>query len=389
MQPTEPTTPNLNEPSTTSPPEPTPAAETPLTQPTVSQAPVSAGIVPAQSVVTGSSLAKPRKRFSLALVAVLVLALVGGGGAAAYYGVIVPNKPENVLRTAVANTLQQKKTKFDAKLTYESTEKSAMVKAVNVTMNGQADMDAKAFQANVEVTASGATVPLEVRSLDKTVYLKFGSLKSLSGLVRTGSPEYAVYIDSIGKKVENQWMSIDETLMKQTGSQCALDASYGLTPEDIELIMDQYSKTPFATVRSQTAETLNGRNTLKYVVDLDGKKAAEYGKSLSELSFVKKLKECENTADTTKVEDSEDGTVTIWVDKATKTVAKLATTSSPAQEAKEKAKASFEITMQYGQAEVSKPEGARPIMEVFGDLEGVLGARDALNPAVLGASTGR
>ena len=388
MQPNEPTQ-TPNQPTPTAPPEPQVQSDPVAATPSVTQAPVSSGTPPpASTIVTGSSLAKPRKRFSLALVAVMVLALIGGGGAAAYYGVVVPNKPENILKAAITNTLKQKKTKFDAKLSYESTDPSETIKAINVTMNGQADLEANAFQSNFDVTASGVKVPLEIRSLDKTVYLKLGSLKSLGGLV-AGSPEYSAYIEEISKRVENRWLEIDETLLKQVGADCAFDVSYNLSQEDINLILREYQSHPFATIKSKTAEKVGDRNALKFESDSDGKKSAEFGNKLSELSFVKKLKECDKSGASSSEEETENGTITLWVDKSTKTVIKIATKTSPEQEAKEKAKGTFEVTLAYGQAQVTKPEGAKPIMEVFGDLEGVLGARDTLVPAVLGASTTR
>lgn len=389
MQPNEPTQ-QPEQPTPSTPPEnPAPTQPT-VTGPTVTQAPtqVPSSASNHSTIVTGSSYAAPRKRFSLALIAVLVLALLGGGGAAAYFGVVVPNKPENILKAAVSNTLKQKKTKFDGKLSFESTEKSASIKAVNVTINGQADLEANALQSNIEVTASGVNVPLEVRSLDKTLYLKLGSLKSLSALT-AGSPEYAAYVNEIAKRVENQWLEIDETLLKQMESECVLDVSYNLTQEDINLILNQYKNHPFGTIKSKSSEKVGDRNAIKFEIAIDGKKSVEYADSLSELSIVKKLKECDKSGVSTKTEDTENGVITLWVDKSTKTVIKIATQTTPEQEAKEKAKASLEVTFRYGQAEVTKPEGAKPIMEVFGDLNGVLGARDTVVPAVLGTNSSR
>lgn len=389
MQPNEPI-PQPDQPTPTVPLETPVATEQVAPAPTATHAPAqppeSAGNPSA--IITGSSLAAPRKRFSLALIAVLVLALLGGGGAAAYFGVVVPNKPENILKAAVSNTLKQKKTKFDGKLSFENTEQSASIKAVNVTMNGQADLDANAFQSNIEVTASGVNVPLEVRSLDKTLYLKLGSLKSLSALT-AGSPEYAAYVNEIAKRVENQWLEIDETLLKQMESECVLDVSYSLTQDDINLILNQYKNHPFGSIKSKSSEKVGDRNAFKFEIAIDGKKSADYADSLSELSIVKKLKECDKSGVSTENEETENGVITLWVDKSTKTVIKIGTQTTPEQEAKEKVKGSLEVTFQYGQAQVTKPEGAKPIMEVFGDLNGVLGARDAVVPSVLGTNSTR
>lgn len=321
--------------------------------------------------------ATPSKKKKIGLMVGLVSGLVVllGGGAGAYYGVIAPNKPENVLKTALSNTLNQNKIQYDGKLSYESTDKNSSVKAVNASFKGAADLEASAYSSIMEVTASGVKIPLEVRLVEKNLYAKIGDLSTLKGLVQSASPEYAALVEELNKKLANQWLEIDETLLKQMKADCALDTNLTLTKDDIALIEKRYQEIPFARVKSDNDETLNGRTTIKYELELDNNKGAEFGKDLNELSIVKKLKNCDpqvSKLDSNKLENNGTTPITIWVDKASKQIVKLAGKSSPQDEQKNKFKADFEVTMQYGQVSISKPEGSKPLMEVVGDLRQML-----------------
>lgn len=344
-----------------------------------------------QPAVTGSGF-RPKKKLSMVMVALIALVVLMGSSAAAYFGVIVPNKPENILKSAFENTLEQKKAKFDGKLSFESTDSSASVKAVNVDFNGQSDVEASAYAINFDIRASGVKVPLETRFIGRTIYLKFGGLQSLTGLLSAGGPQYAAYADSISKKLENQWIEIDETLLKQYGMGCAMDISYTLSDEDKKLLLEQYEKHPFAKIKSKSDDTVNGKDAVKFELIIDAQQSNEFSKNLSELSVVKKIEACkksEKFTGTGRQDNNQGGEITIWVDKTSKTITKLMTKTTPEQEASTKSRVTLELTLTYGQAEVARPDGAKPLMEVFGELNSALGSSDAIVPAILGNSTSR
>ena len=318
-----------------------------------------------------------KKPVLLAAVVVGLLVLVGGT-AAAYYGAILPNKPENVLKRAISNTAQETKTRFEGKLNYESTDEKATVKAVNVTFKGEADTQASKFGSTFDITASGAKLPVELRSVDKSLFIKIGDLGSVKGLAQTIAPEYGLIVDEVNKKVANQWIEVDETLLKQAKADCALNTSFALTQSDMELLQKRYQQVPFASIKSNTPDNVNGRSATKYEISVDDNKGAEFIKGLDELSVVKKIKQCnqgkQNTDPTKSLADNDTTPVTLWVDKANKQIVKIASQSTKQNEEKDKIKASFEITMQYGQAQVVKPEGAKPFLEVFGEFSQLFGA---------------
>ena len=342
-------------------------------QPAGPSAPVAATPEPTSKL----SWFRTKKILRVPLFTLGIVFLVLGGSAAAYFGVIVPNRPENVLKSAISNTAEQRKVKFDGKLTYESTDPEADLKAVNVTFNGEADADKNGFQSAFEVTASGIKVPFEARFVDKSIFLKVGDLSSVKGVAQAAAPQAASAVDAISNKLSNQWLEIDETLLKQAGGSCALDTSFAFTKQDIDLLAKRYEEAPFATTKSTARDTVNGRSAYKYELDINGEKSADYAKGLEELSVVKKLRECGDGQDSLGADkltsNNESLPVTLWVDRGSKRIVKIATQSTPADEEKERAKFSLEITFSYGEANVTSPEGAKPIMEVLGDFSQLFG----------------
>jgi hypothetical protein len=320
---------------------------------------------------------KSKKKVSKVALMAASLALLIGGSAAAYFGVVVPSQPENILKTAISNTAQQRKVGYDGKFTYESTEQEAALKAVNVAFNGQYDADQSDFQSAFNITASGATLPLEVRGVGGNLYFKIGDLGSIRGLVQAGAPVYASAVDGLNKTIANQWIEVDETLLKQANASCALNTSFALTKADVELLQKRYKEVPFANVKSHSDDNVNGRVAIKYEIDLDDNKGAEYAKGLQELSIIKKMKECNPNQDTSpdldSLGDNDTTPIALWVDKGSKQIVKLAGKSTKQDEEKSHFKADYEITLKYGQASISKPEGAKPFMEVFGGLSELLG----------------
>lgn len=330
---------------------------------------------PVPQFVSATQLStKKKKKLGLMAIIVAVLLVVIGGSAGAYYGVIVPNKPENILQTAIKNTALQKKAKFSGKFSIENTEEGAPLKAVNISMNGQSDLDNHAFQIVTEVTASGIKIPLEIRGVDKSLFFKVGDLSTLEGLASAASPEMAPLVGQVSKKVADKWIEIDETLLKQANLSCSLDTDYSLTKEDVDILIKRYKEVPFATVKS-SSDTVDGKAAIKYDIEVDDNKGADYAKGLDQISVVKKLKECNksDSFDTKSLADNDKTPLTLWVNKSSKQIVKLQLLSTAKDEQEDHMKGSFEISMQYGEASISKPDGAIPLMQIIGELGTVLG----------------
>lgn len=313
---------------------------------------------------------KKRKKIFIGAAAIAVLIL--GSTAGAYFGMYVPNKPENVLRTALKNTAQQTKAKYNGSLAVESTDEQNSY-AANIKLDGQLNSEAGNFQGIFDVTVSGVKVPAEIRKVDKNLYIKFGDLstiKSLAGSV----PEYTQVIDELTTKLSDQWIEVDETLLKQAKADCAIDAvsSLKLTEQDLTTLENRYNEVQFTTINSTADDKVNGKDAIKYELEIDDNKLAEYAKGLNELSAVKKLKECDATKDQLndeKLADNDKTPLTVWVDKDSKVISKIAGQTTKKDEEKTKTKANLELTLVYGQANIEKPQDAKPLLEVVGDLK--------------------
>lgn len=340
------------------------------------------------AVVSGGSVITPEKK-SLKGIKVLVAAfsivlLAVGGSVAAYLGVIVPNKPENVLKAAFENTAKQKHGRFEGVAKFESTDPDAEIKAFNVDFKGTADGVKNDFQTEVTVTASGISLPVELRKVESSIYVKFGDTTTIQNFAATTAPEYAPLIELVGDKVSEQWIEIDETLLKQSGADCAINTPFTMTDADIELIKTKYESSPFITIDSVSDDTVNGRSAYKYDLSVDDPKADEFSKGLEELSFVKALKECTEDFDDTTTdtsESSEDSKLTLWVDKSSKTLSKFRIETTEEDTKESDLKGFIEMTMRYEDVTIEKPAGARPAMEIISELQMLLMSQYDQNPS--------
>jgi len=322
-----------------------------------------------------SSKRKLFGKLSLIPAAILVLFLIIGGSAAAYVGVVAPNKPENILKKSIQNTLKQTKVKFDGKISAESTDQTAAIKAGNVVITGQADTEKSAMQANIDLTVSGVKLPFEVRKVGSSWYVKVGDLSTIKNLVGSYAPGYVEILSVANDTLSNQWMEIDETLAKQATSGCSIDTNIALTEADIAAIQKAYQQNAYTTIKTSKSEKLNGRPSIKYELEINDNKAAQFADGLGEVSVIKKLKECTKGGDSKGANTMADGDITpltIWVDKGTKTISKVAMTSTQKDIEKDKAKLTLEMSFVYGSVDISKPQGAKPAVEVLAELQSLL-----------------
>lgn len=385
-------------------PQPQPIPEQPQTQPQAAPQvfgmPTGAAMSqdPAgqmgQATMGGGSVMPPKKSRSVLKIALLTLLGVGvlaGGSAAAYFGVVVPNKPENVLKAAVMNTLEQKS--VTAKMNLEA--KITDVPAFKAEATIKSDTKAKASSMDMKVTVSGVSLTGEMRYVDKSAYMKVGDFSNITDLVDSFAPEYGSQVNSINDKVADKWYEIDSTIIKEANADCALDIDSTLTDADYELITKLFEKSPFVTIASTANDTVDGKPAIKYVLNIDSKKSESFIKGLDQTSVIKKLNECDKQAGSISVTGDQDITksvsdvaasdaeimpITIWVNKGSKLITKFATETTDKQE-KEGASVKVDMTMDYASVSIAKPEGAKPITTLLTDLkdafptEPVLGAK--------------
>jgi hypothetical protein len=362
----------------------TPSIPSVISTPTVTPLPMLSGEVPSQPVavpVMGSSGGDgpKRRRFVKPLLASLaVLLIVGGGAAAAYVGVIVPNKPANVLKTALLNSLQQSQVSFTGSVAGSSSGLS-----YKVAVNGAENTAAKASDVQLNVTVSGITFPIEARLVNQNIYVKIGDLGTITSLINGFDPSAASLTQSVSSQISNKWILIDSTLVNEAGLSCVLNTSLSLTKADTNILATQFVKQPFAVINTSAGDTLNGQKVEKYNVTIDDNKLAAYSKGLGSLSVVKALSDCQksgssasssaDSAVTSVLADGQKTPLTIWVNKSTKRIVQIGaqSTTGTGQDASQ---VSGVLDFTYNKVSITAPANAEPALQLIASLSSSLQA---------------
>ena len=324
---------------------------------------------------------KSKKRGTMVLAILAGVLLIGGGSAAAYFGVVVPNKPDNILKAAIVNALQQKQVTASGSFTTDPTASDGGI-AAKINFKSQFDTSSKSAAAQINATYSGVSLDIETRYLDQNLYVKAGDLSPLTGLAATFAPEVAPVAQTISKQLSNQWILIDSTLIRQAGGSCVVDASWSLTTADQKILTDQYGKNPFTVIQSSSSDTVGGKKATKLVLSIDDDKLAKYVTGLKDLSLVKSLKSCmtdktsKTSIDGSSLADHDHTPITIWVDKGSKQIVKIASHSTAQDEKKNHIKDTISIDLSYGKVSITKPSGAKPVIQVITDLQTTLKGTD-------------
>jgi len=342
--------------------------------------------------LTGLSLSsmtanKSKKRFiKPALLTLAAMFFLGGTAAAAYFGYIVPNKPENVLKSAVKNSLSQ--TQVSSKGTFEAEPvKEGKGLAMKVLFDGASNINDQTAAVNLDATVSGVNAKLEARYVEKSVYLKAGDLTPLSGLAGSFSKELAPAAKVLSQKLSNQWIVIDSTLIRQAGAGCILENKWAFSQEDINMLAASYQGNQFATIDKTEPDTINGKKVTKFSISINDDKLADYSKSLGNLTLVKNLNKCnegKSVGESSQeiLKDGDTSPLTVWVDKSSKLIVKVESHTTPHDEKKDGMKGTFSTDIGYDNVHIEKPENAKPALQVL------LEVQSALDKAGLGGLLG-
>lgn len=314
----------------------------------------------------------------LAVAAVIFLVLLGGSSGA-YYGYVLPNKPENVLAKAFSNSLSQHQFTTEGTLNITSGGVSGKLE-----YNSAVNEDSHSTDTKFNATISGVNIPLELITTKGNAYFKVGDLSSLQGLLSPylgSSPDIKAMEDKIVKDVTSQWYVVDSTLIKEAKLSCLSDWPAAFTSADINSLKSAYHKNQFAKIASHSADTISGQAAVKYEINVNDDQLAKY--DLNNTPYFKNLVSCLKQADPSASLDlssSKDGDttpITLWVDKSSKRIIKYATHST-AQDKKDDVTGDLTGTIKYGSVEISPPQNAKPVINLLGDLNlsGLSGSSD-------------
>ena len=335
---------------------------------------------------------RKRKRLKLIIAAALIVFVIAAGSAAGYFGYVVPNKPENIFKAALGNALTDPAGQNKGELEISGQDTSAVVH-----FDGDMDTEQKIAQLTLELTASGLSLPVEIRYVDESAFVLVGDVSALKTLAQLTGLDGALLDELFAtaeRTVVGKWIEIDKTILGQTDeAKCILGADWTLSEADAMVLQEAYTQNEFATIKSHSDDTVDGRAAIKYELDLDAAKAKEFAKDqrLEELSVVKSLNDCaEGTAaqdsgdvETQVTDGLQNATVTVWADKDTKRFSRYTVTATS-----EGTKIAVDATLGYEPVSVERPENTTPFMDVIAEFQRVLGQGEVPTTGMLGGFDG-
>ncbi|HTB48621.1 MAG TPA: hypothetical protein VK712_00910 [Verrucomicrobiae bacterium] len=332
----------------------------------------------------------PVKRRSLKpfLIALLAIVVLSGASAAAYVGIIVPNKPANVLQAAIINSLQQQQIRTEG--TDEGGAASGDGLAYKLAFTSASNAAAKASDVQLNLTVSGITFPVEARLVNQNLYIKVGDLSAITGLVNAYSPDAGSLVQSVSSDISNKWIVVDSTILDEDATiKCLLNTNTSLNNTDITLLKNQYVQHPFVTIQSTSSATINGKAAEKFILSADDDKAATYFNGLTNLSIVQNVEKCPGLSTSTKpnfsgLADHDKTPLTVWVDKSSKRIVQISAQSTAQDAQKSNLAGSLTVSLQYGNVSIAAPSNAEPALQVLAQIQSAVSS----NPNLLNLFSG-
>ncbi|PID32087.1 hypothetical protein CR970_02290 [Candidatus Saccharibacteria bacterium] len=299
------------------------------------------------------------KRKLVALVAGLVV-LMMGSSAAAYFGYLVPNKPENIWAAAMERTADgidamvadsrqdiDKPMELSGKFRVSAGEGDGGL-ATDGTYSVRSDGESAVMTADFSVITS--RINTEVRLVDSPssdypdVYFKAGGLDDLAPLL-PATPDMAG-VDSLLGEFNDQWINIDHSLIDNVIVQSGggTEAGQSLGAEEVYqiseainsvnreyLFTDDAEKAVFKIAKNVGREERDGRSVYHYQVVMNKQNVKKYLEALGEKldetpakkflddgSFKDKLKD-QDLFDAIDKYDENSAFADVYIDLATKT----------------------------------------------------------------------
>lgn len=318
------------------------------------------------------------KKYFLPGAIVAGLLLLAGTATAAYL-IIGSNTPEKSLAKAVKKTMQQENITAKGSITItEMRDKNALKYEFEAQQNSK---EKKASLANI-FELNGQKFNIDTKIVDSSLYIKLGDINKLMkmfglDLTNPALKNYASAINVLNKSVGDQWIKIDEKIIKQVNKNCSLDSFFVvLSKEDQELIFKQYKENGFAKIKSSKKDSVNGKAATHYSIDIDSDKINKYAGSLDGLSIFNKLQECQGRSsispkniknkakEITDEVDNIKNEYDIWVDKATGMISKL----QIKDKTEEGQEAIWQVNLDYGKTNISAPENAKSFEAVIDEI---------------------
>lgn len=317
---------------------------------------------PVLSANSAAIAAESRKSFlgglkrKAVLAPILAIFVLLGGGAAAYFGYYVPNKPDNIWKTALSRTGKG----YDRLTDYTTAQFKSQVMGVKLNGNfkltgglaadgnfsGSVDKNNGEFTGSL--SAGGVKVNADVRLIQSSsttpdVYFKLDGLQGLGDLIGGFAPQYTSDLNGLN----GNWYFVDHSLFDEIGGASGNNLQFN--SNDLHSILKAvgdaskqniFTADPgsaaFTVKRNVGKEKQDGRNVYHFVVGINKDNLKKYVDNLCnnlKNSSLKKFfnNDAQNTADsigcntasTSVGSFNTDRTADVWVDTHTKLIHKI------------------------------------------------------------------
>lgn len=340
---------------------------------------------PAPSVFANTQPTKKSKKKTFGMIAMIVALLVFfiGGGAYTYMAVYVPNQPDNVMKAALANTLelalaeqQDQAYSFDGDIKLTNTQDTSQ--SGSMKMSAYYDGSNNLLDAHADIDALVTTLGLDVRRVsDETkTYYKVSGLDGLDSLLTSylGSGEsldnndqFTAFVQSIITGVNDQWFIVEDSLFDRYKEDAEVPTT--LTEDGKATIKEAYLEHSFLVVQEQKEDQqIQGVDSMQYVVAVDKQELIAFARQI-QAADIEGLKIDDD--DISSIEEAElNETATLWVGKKSKQFTQIAFST-------EEDDYDVEVRLSMVPAEmgrsVEKPSDAKSMLELMGELSPLFG----------------
>jgi hypothetical protein len=321
--------------------------------------------------VAPKSKKKLLKPILLVLVAVVVL---GGVASAAYLGVIKPNSPDEILKTAIVNTAKAPQGQFTGKFSSSPTGGNGGIASTTVA-SGSFNRQNNSADLSVDVDVTGVSINAEVRYVGQSVYVKFGDLSGLANLASTFDSSLTGPAQSISSQLSNKWVDINSDLLKTAGLSCVMNTSTLPSKQDIQVLETDYLKDPFIKILSTSKTTLNGQSVEKYNLSVNNSKIESFANSdINNVPSIKSLEKCDKddtSSDQSMIKNNTKGTtpITVLVNKKTKLLAGVGYST-----VQDSSRLVLTSSFTYNPTNIVAPKASEPVVNVLTQLDQSLGS---------------
>lgn len=374
---------------------PAPSAS-PLSEPAPPTDPLStagpAAVTAAAVAGTQSKSGGKKKKLGLAAGIVIAIFILLAGGAGAYFGIVLPNQPQKIVQDALVNTTNTEKFKtsqFEGEVNFSGGEVSKVLSGV--TFQGGSNAEAKSFDLKISLNTAVTKIGLDARTTDgKEFYIRVSGLEGLDKLLAaygggSSSIEAAMMAQyaPIINKINNQWYSIDQSLLSQIPGADTSVATQELNSEDTKKLGAIYKEHQFLNIDKKLADQdIHGVASYHVQATVNKEKLKGFLEAVKAANIKSMPLEQKDIDDVTKADFSK-YPFEMWVSKKNRLITQLAISVEDKGTTYKMRVALKDINKPVT---VEKPADAKSILELIGELTPSLsgGSSSDTTPSLLG-----